>query len=103
MSELIPNFTPHSDVEISDKESIKSHNKYIDDGYYEEAITLADGELTGKGFRASFFNAIENKIKEFQVYLLNKTAAPDEYYSLTEPTDEFMDTNGFLFWIKPLE
>ena len=43
MSELIPNFTPHSDVEISDKESIKSHNKYIDDGY-----ELVDGALKHK-------------------------------------------------------
>ena len=103
MSELTPNFTPYSDVEISDEELIESHNNYVYNGYYEEAITLADSALSGKGFRASFFNAIENKIKEFQIYLLNKTALPDEYYSLTEPTDEFMDTNGFLFWIKPLE
>ena len=101
MSELTPNFTPYSDVEISDKESIESHNNYVQDGYYEEAITLADSELSGKGFRASFFNAIENKIKEFQIYLLNKTALPDEYYSLTEPTEEEM--NGKLFWIKPVE
>ena len=101
MSELTPNFTPYSDVEISDEELIESHNNYVDNGYYEEAITLADSELSGKGFRASFFNAIENKIKEFQVYLLNKTAAPDEYYSLTEPTDEEMD--GRLFWLKPVE
>lgn len=101
MSELTPNFIPYSDVEISDKESIESHNNYVDGGYYEEAITLADSELSGKGFRASFFNAIENKIKEFQVYLLNKTALPDEYYSLTEPTEEEM--NGRLFWIKPVE
>ena len=101
MSELTPNFIPYSDVEISDKESIESHNNYVDNGYYEEAITLADSELSGKGFRASFFNAIENKIKEFQVYLLNKTAAPDEYYSLTEPSDEEMKNK--LFWIKPIE
>lgn len=101
MSELTPNFTPYSDVEISDEELIESHNNYVDNGYYEEAITLADSALSGKGFRASFFNAIENKIKEFQVYLLNKTATPDEYYSLTEPTDEEMD--GKLFWIKPVE
>ena len=101
MSELTPNFTPYSDVEISDKESIESHNNYVDNVYYEEAITLADSELSGKGFRASFFNAIENKIKEFQVYLLNKTAAPDEYYSLTEPTEEEMKNK--LFWLKPIE
>ena len=101
MSELTPNFTPYSDVEISDKESIESHNNYVNNGYYEEATALADSELSGKGFRASFFNAIENKIKEFQVYLLNKTAAPDEYYSLTEPSDEEMKNK--LFWIKPIE
>ena len=101
MSELTHNFTPYSDVEISDKESIETHNNYVDNGYYEEAITLADSALSGKGFRASFFNAIENKIKEFQIYLLNKTALPDEYYSLTEPTEEEM--NGKLFWLKPVE
>ena len=101
MSELIPNFTPHSDVEISDEELIDSHNNLIKIGKYEEAIALADNELSGKGFRASFFNVIENKIKEFQVYLLNKTAAPDEYYSLTEPTDAEMGEK--LFWIRPIE
>lgn len=101
MSELTPGFTPYSDVEISDIESIESHDNLIKNGKYEEAIALADSELSGKGFRASFFKAIENKIKEFQVYLLNKTAAPDEYYSLTEPTEEEMKNK--LFWLKPID
>ena len=33
MSELTPNFTPYSDVEISDEELIESHNNYVDNGY----------------------------------------------------------------------
>ena len=101
MSELTPVFTPYSDVEIYDMDLVKSHDNLIQERNYEEAVSLADKKLSGKGFRASFFNAIENKIKEFQVYLLNKTATPDEYYSITKPTDEEMD--GKLFWIKPVE
>lgn len=58
----------------------------------------ADG--TPKGFGASICNAMQNKIREIQIYLLNKTASPDEYYALQEPTEEEMQ--GKLFWIQPV-
>ncbi len=58
----------------------------------------ADG--TPAGFKASICNAMQNKLREIQIHLLNKTAAPDEYYSLQEPTEEEMQ--GKLFWIQPV-
>lgn len=58
----------------------------------------ADGTPTG--FKASICNAMQNKLREIQIHLLNKVAAPDEYYSLQEPTEEEMQ--GKLFWIQPV-
>ena len=105
MSTLNPKFTLHEDVRVSNEETIALHGEYIKSGKYEEAKALLDKDtsMNNKGIRASFFNWMETKIKELQIYLLNKTAAPDEYYSLTEPTNEFMKENGYIFWIKPIE
>lgn len=105
MADITPNFEPYSDIAISNEETISSHSDYIKQGKYEEAQTLVnnDESMNHKGIRASFFNAIENKIKELQIYLLNKVAAPDEYYSIEEPTKEFMEQHGYIFWIKVLE
>ncbi len=55
---------------------------------------------TPTGFKASLCNAIQNKLREIQIRLLNKSAAPDEYYSLQEPTEEEMQEK--LFWIQPV-
>ena len=67
---------------------------------YGDAKTIV--ENYDKGFNASLFNAIQNKIRTVQLYLLNKLAAePEEYYSDTEPDAEFMRENGYLFWTKP--
>ncbi len=55
-----------------------------------------------KGFRSSFFNQIENKIRELQIYCFNKTPEPEQYYSYEEPDLEFMKEHNKIFWIKPL-
>lgn len=70
-------FTPHSDMDIHDMAAAK------------------------KGFCAAIFNTIQNKLREIQLYLLNKTAEPDAYYSFTEPTEEEMQ--GKTFWLQPVE
>lgn len=99
------NFEPHSDISISNEETIASHANYIKQNMYEQAKTVVDSDtgMNGKGFRASFFNVINQKIQELQIYLLNKKAAPYEYYSLTEPDKTWMAENGYLYWIQPLE
>lgn len=102
MSELIPNYTPYSNIEIKDKDVIAIHKDLINNYNYTEATNSINNtaSLDRKGFRSSFFNAIEKKIQELQIYLLNKNARPDEYYSLTEPTDEEMGER--VFWIRPI-
>lgn len=96
-----PNYEPYSDISINDSSTISEYDNLINNYKYSEAKEKVDNDptLSKKGFRSSFFNEIENKIKELEVYLLNKTASSDEYYSLTEPTDEEM--SGKTFWIKP--
>lgn len=103
MSELIPDFKLHSDIAIADLPAISVHKDLINKYEYTDATNSINNteSLNGKGFRSSFFNAIENKIRDLQIYLLNKNASPDEYYSLTEPTDEEMVNK--IFWIKPIE
>lgn len=103
MSELTPEFEPYSDITISDSDVLSEHKNLINQYKYTEATEKVnnDATLNKKGFRSSFFNAIENKIKDFQVYLLNKNASPEDYYSLTEPTAEEMENKKF--WIRPIE
>jgi len=105
MSDLNVNLEIHSDISTSNEETIKAHANYIKQNSYLEAKTVVDNDngMKGKGFRSSVFNAINQKIQELQIYLLNKKAAPYEYYSLTEPTMEFMEQNGYTMWIKPIE
>lgn len=102
MNELIPNYTPYSDIETMDNDVVSVHKELINNYKYTEATEYINQSelLKKKGFRSSFFNAIEKKIQELQIYLLNKNASPDEYYSITEPTDEEMF--GKTFWIKPI-
>lgn len=99
------NFEPHSDISISNQETIAEHTKYIKQNMYEQAKTVVDEDagMNGKGIRASIFNIIDQKIQELQIYLLNKKAAPYEYYSLTEPDKKWMEDNGYKFWIQPLK
>ena len=105
MSELNINFEPHSDITIQDETIVEAHKNLLKQDLYAEAKELIDSadNLLKKGFKAVDFNEIEKKIKELQVYLLNKKAEPYEYYSLTEPTVEFMTNNNYMFWIKPVE
>lgn len=94
-----------SDIAISDEETVSAHTEYINQGMYAEAKNVADSNeaMSTKGIRASIFKRLEEKIQELQIYLLNKKATPYEYYSLTEPTVEFLEKNGYLYWIKPVE
>lgn len=102
---ITPNFELYSDVVISEQDDINLFEEKIKQGDYKSATTVIEknNSLSKKGFRASFFNLMEEKIKELQIYLLNKTAEPDEYYSISKPDENFMKENGYIFWIKPVE
>ena len=79
---------------------VTQHKNLIDSGNYSDATTLLNDNNYQKGFRASLFNSIQNKIHTLQEYLLNEFVAnDDEFYSYDEPTAEQMD--GKTFWIKP--
>ena len=94
-------FVPHSDMDIHDVNTVEQHKNLIEQNRFSEASLLLDNIGRKKGFRAAIFNTIQNKLREIQLYLLNKTAAPNEYYSFTEPTDEEME--GKTFWLQPIE
>lgn len=94
-------FVPHSDMDINDVPTVEQHKNLISRNKFSEAASLLDNAGHKKGFRAAIFNTIQNKLREIQIYLLNKTAEPNEYYSLKEPTDAEME--GKTFWIQPIE
>ena len=95
-------FTPHNDMGAEDTDIVTQHKNLIDSGNYSEATTLLNNNNYQKGFRASLFNSIQNRLRSVQEYLLNQFVAEDnEYYSYEEPTAEFMEENGYKFWIKP--
>ena len=92
-------FSPHNDMGAEDTDIVTQHKNLIDSGNYSDATTLLNDNDYQKGFRASLFNSIQNKIRSVQEYLLNEFVADDdEYYSYTEPTDEQME--GKTWWIQ---
>lgn len=92
-------FVPHNDTGANDKSIMQEHNRLINQHKYQDATTLLDNYDFQKGLRASVFNYLESKLNKLAVFLLNKfVASKDEYYSLTEPTEEEMGSK--LFWIQ---
>ncbi|MCM1128065.1 MAG: hypothetical protein NC429_16545 [Lachnospiraceae bacterium] len=94
-------FVPHSDMSIHDMTTAERHKNLVAQNRFSEAVALLNNADYKKGFRAAVFNVIQDKVRKIQLYLLNKTAAPNEYYSLTEPTAEEME--GKTFWMQPVE
>ena len=94
-------FSPHNDMDANDLDIVKAHEKLINQRRFSSAVSTLNQNSYNNGFRAELLNKIQNKIRNFQIYLLNEfVAKPDELFSYTEPTDSQMD--GKLFWIKPL-
>ncbi len=92
-------FEPHNDMSANDIELINQHSKLIKQNKYNDATTLLNDNKYEKGFRASLFNSIQNKIRALEVYLLNEFIADtDEFYSFIEPTEEQMKDKTF--WIQ---
>ena len=96
-------FVPLSDVTLSDMHIVERHKELIESDKYSDAVSLLDSNDYQKGYRASLFNSMRNKLMLISTYLLNLTAESDEYYSLTEPDQVFMQENGKKYWIQPFE
>lgn len=100
MNEKEIRFTPHNDLHPNDLELVEQHKKLIKNNKFSDAVSVLDSNNYQKGFRASLFNEIENKVRQIQIYLLNKyIAEPDELYSLEEPSEDEM--SGKTYWIQP--
>ena len=93
-------FVPQSDMEIDDLSTVTQHQNLINNNKFSDATTLLDNESYHKGFRASLFNLMQNKIRMIQQFLLDKeTSGSIEVYSSTEPTTEEMGDKTF--WVSP--
>ncbi len=92
-------FVPHNEIGADDLNIVNEHNDLIEKAKYKDAVALLEDNHFSKGFRASVFHTIQNKIHELEVYLLNKHVANcDELYSISEPTEEQMENKKF--WIQ---
>lgn len=92
-------FVPHSDMDIENSLINGEHKKLIQQSNYSDATTLLEEQGYNKGFRASLFNSIQNKINVLQDYMQNEyTTENDSYYSDTEPTDEEMGSARY--WVN---
>ncbi len=95
-------FEPHNDMGIDDSDIVTQHKKIIDQNKFDDAYALLNNNNYKKGFRASLFNSIQNKLRMLEVYLLNEfVAGSKEFYSLEEPDTAFMEENGYDFWLQP--
>ena len=103
MTESDYKFVPVSDACISEMTIVEQHNNLIKAGKFSDAARLLENKDVQFGFRASLFNTLRNRMMAIATHLLNVTAEPDEYYSLTEPDAEFMQANGKKYWIQPFE
>lgn len=93
-------FIPHSDMSAEELAIVTCHKELVQNHLYDEAVSFLNDSGYRKGFTSAVLNAIQNKIRKIQVYLLNKLSAEtDEFYSMTEPSPEEMGNKRF--WIKP--
>lgn len=102
MEEKDFSFVPVSDMALSDIDIVEQHKQLLKNNNYSEATTLLNNNNYSKGMRASIFNEIINRIQTIGLYLLNSVTDPEDYYSLEEPSSDFMKNNGYKFWIKPI-
>lgn len=93
-------FVPHSDMASEDAAVVLAHKKLIDSNHLAEATALLEQENYQKGYRASLFRSIEQKLQIIQLYLLNKGFKEiEEYVSDTEPAPE--EIGDRTFWVSP--
>lgn len=91
-------FEPHSDMSADDADIVRQHDNFIKKSFDAAAEFLNQKHYT-KGFAASLFHSIQNKIRILELFLLNEfVAEKDEYYSYEEPDEAQME--GRLFWVQ---
>lgn len=91
-------FEPHSDMSADEADIVRQHDNLIKNNF-DDATELLNNDHYVKGFRASLFNSIQNKIRKLEEYLLNEfVAEKDEYYSYDEP--DIAQMTGKSFWIQ---
>lgn len=75
---------PFNDLSLQQLNISQNHNTKIDEGAYNEAIAILDrGSLNS--YRAGTFNALQEKLRYTQEYLLNKKSPEYRVYSRNEP------------------
>lgn len=93
-------FVPHSDMGLHDAAIVLAHKDMIDSNHLTEATALLEQENYQKGYRASLFCSMEQKLQMIQLHLLNKGfKEAEEYISDTEPVPE--EIGNRIFWISP--
>ena len=81
-------FTPHSDMSIDGQAIVNQHQNLIKNNQLSDATTLLNNNNYNKGFRASLFNNMQDKVRMIQEYLLTKEEeVKEEEISPTEPTN----------------
>ena len=94
-------FEPLSDTGANDIDSINEHNELLNNDSFSYAASLTAS--VGKGFTASLFNLIQEKLRALEVYILNEFVADEgEYYSYNEPNIDEMPDDA-IFFIQILE
>lgn len=89
-------FTPHSDMCLCDVDLAEQHLKLYQANKLSDATNYLDDNNYSKGFRASLFNNMENKLRMIQEHLLNKEDEAEEIISSTEPTA----SDNLNFWLS---
>lgn len=93
-------FQPHSDMNADSESVVRRHAEKIKEKCYSAAVSILDESGYQDGFRASLFQSLQDRIRRFQIYIMNQfNDDPDIYFSLNEPTPEQME--GKKFWIQP--
>lgn len=91
-------FEPLSDTGVNELDLINEHNELLKNNKMSEASNLISG--TDKGFKASLFDYIQERLRALEVFILNSFVAEDgEYYSYNEPNTEEMP-EGAVFFIQ---
>jgi len=92
----IKRLTLISDPSLNDLTSVKMHEALIKQKKISDAISYINQTSDSNGFRASYFNETEEKLKETQEYLLRLHIPEQCITSSKEPP--LQEMNGCMFW-----
>ncbi len=94
-------FEPLSDIGVDELDLVAQHNSLLKNNKYSDASALLSRTI--KGFKASLFNLIQERLRKFELFILNSFVAEEgEYYSYNEPNVEEMP-DGAIFFIQLID